>query len=173
MKFGESLILVAVFACCAESAHGNTGFENGDFSGWTTQGSGWSITEKMVFEGEKAAMCSITKREPATLKACVLLVDKAKAGWVVKADLQVMGKARSKSSSMTASIVCIDSAGEVLRESKKTLSTAPKEYQRISLPEVIVPSGTEETYLMLVVELKDEAKGNEWWRFDDVVVQVK
>ena len=169
-KIGMAVACLLVVACMAEATQVRSGFES-DFSGWTTQGNGWSITDKSVFEGKKAALCTIPKGDPAGLKACAFLVEKAAAGWVVKADFQVAGKTKD-GSSLTASLVCIDAQGNILREEKKTLTNPPNEFRALSLPEVIVPSGTAETYLMLVVELKEPARSKEWWLFDNVVIHI-
>jgi len=118
-------------------------------------------------------MCSVSKGEAPHLKACAHLIEKAEAGWVVKADLWIAGKNKSESSVFTASIVCIDSGGSILREVKKKLSKPDRAAQQLTLPEIIIPSGTAETYLMLVVEVTQEARGNEWWKFDDITVLIK
>lgn len=149
------------------------GFESGTFSGWNVQGEGWSVYAKAASEGEKSAMVAIQKNEPAGLKAAVRLVEKAEAGWVVQVRMDVAGKVRTNSSQFTVSLVCVDQEGGILREVEKKVAEPSTNFSRISLPELVVPSGTVETYLMIVVEVPDAAKSSEWWRFDNVVVELK
>ncbi|MDF7824851.1 hypothetical protein P4B35_12570 [Pontiellaceae bacterium B12227] len=173
-QLGTVLALIAVGVASVGAAQVKSSFESGDFSGWNAQGKGWTVYSRAASDGEKSAMCSVSKGEPAGLKACAKLISKAEPGWVVKVDLDIAGKAKSQSSKAKVSVICIDAAGNILQEKEKVLSAPSTKFQKLSIPEVIVPSGTAETYLMLMVEVKKPAaKAAEWWRFDNVVIDVK
>lgn len=148
-------------------------FESGDFSGWNAQGKGWSVYAKAGSDGKKSAMCSVSKGEPVGLKACAKSINKADPGWIVKVDLDIAGKAKSQSSKAKVTVVCLDASGKILQEVEKVITVPLADFKKVSLPELIVPPGTVETYLMLMVEVKKTAKANEWWRFDNVVIDVK
>ncbi|VGO14576.1 hypothetical protein PDESU_03139 [Pontiella desulfatans] len=147
-------------------------FESGDFTGWTIQGKGWSIYAKAASNGEKSAMCSIAKGDAPEMKACVRTIAKADAGWVVKGSVDVAGKIKGNSKA-TVVLMCIDAEGKTLRESKKVITKPSATFQTITLSDFVVPSGTAETYLMLVVETIKTSTAKEWWRFDNVVVEVE
>ena len=118
-------------------------------------------------------MLKVSKGEAAGLKAAARLIPNTYAGSVIKVEFDVAGKVKTQSSKLTASVVCVDAAGQILREEKKTTTSPSSDFSRLSLPELIVPSGTAEAYLMWVVELPTAARGNEWWRFDNVRIEVK
>lgn len=167
------LALIAAGTASVYAAQTKSSFESGDFIGWNAQGKGWTVYEKAGSDGKKSAMCSILKGEPVGLKACAKSISKADPGWIVKVDLDISGKAKSQSSKAKVTVVCLDATGQILQEVEKVISVPSKDFQKVSLPELIVPSGTAETYLMLMVEVKQSAKANEWWRFDNVVINVK
>lgn len=148
-------------------------FESGDFSGWNAQGKGWSVYAKAGSDGSKSAMCSVAKGEPVGLKACAKSINKADPGWIVKVNLDIAGKAKSQSSKAKVTLICLGATGSILQEVEKVITVPSAEFKKISLPELIVPPGTVETYLMLMVEVKQPAKSKEWWRFDNVVIDVK
>ncbi|MDF7801704.1 hypothetical protein P4C99_19660 [Pontiellaceae bacterium B1224] len=148
-------------------------FESGDFTGWNAQGAGWSVYSKAGSDGSKSAMCSIAKKEPAGLKACAKAISSAEPGWIVQVDLDIAGKVKSQSSTAKATVVCLDATGKILQEVEKVITVPSEEFKKVSLPELIVPSGTAQTYLMLMVEVKQTAKSKEWWRFDNIIINVK
>lgn len=148
-------------------------FESGELTGWNSQGKGWSVYAKAGSDGEKSAMCIVEKGEEAGLKALAREIEKAEPGWMVKVDLAIAGRAKSQSSKASVVLMCVDKDGTPLREVKKEISKPETGFQRLSLPEVVVPSGTVETYLMLVVEVKQTSGAKEWWRFDNIVIDVK
>ncbi len=166
----ETLLACVLSSGAAQSKYS---FEVGDFAGWTVQGEAWSIYTKAASDGEKSAMCSISKGDAPGLKACARPVEKADAGWVVNAKLDICGKAKSNSSKATVVLMCVDEKGGTIREVKKEILVPASKFENVSLPEIVVPSGTVETYLMLVVEVTKPAGANEWWRFDNVVIEVK
>ena len=155
---------------CAEKTKAS--FESGDFTGWDTQGKGWSVYAKAGSDGEKSAMCVVEKGEAPGLKALARKVNKADVGWAVKVSLDISGKAKSKSTKASIVVMCLDKDGKPIREVKQEVTAPNTKFQKISLPEIIVPSGTVETYLMLVVETVKPAAAKEWWRFDNVVIDV-
>ncbi len=173
MKFGAIILLVLASATLAESAQIKSGFEFGDFTDWNIQGEGWSIYEKSASEGEKSAMCIVSKGEVPGLKACARIVNKTGPGWVVSAKLDVAGKIKSKSSKVNLALICIDAEGNTLREVKKQITTPLTKFQKVTLQELIIPSGTTEVYFMMVVEVIKTANSKEWWRFDNVVIDIK
>lgn len=148
-------------------------FESGDFSGWNAQGTGWTVYTKAASDGKKSAMCSVSKGEPVGLKACAKSINKADPGWIVKVDLDISGKAKFQSSKAKVTVVCLSETGKILKEVEKVITVPTTEFKKVSLPELIVPPGTVETYLMLMVEVQKPAKAKEWWRFDNVVIDVK
>lgn len=148
-------------------------FEAGDFSGWNAQGKGWTVYDRAASDGSKSAMCSVAKGEPVGLKACAKVISKAEPGFIVKVDLDVAGKVKSKSSEAKITLICLDKSGTILQEVEKKIAVPSTKFQKISVPELMVPSGTVQTYLMLMVEVKKPAKAAEWWRFDNVVIDVK
>ena len=107
------------------------------------------------------------------MKACIRLIDKAEPGWVLKASLDVSGKAKTNSSKVKIVLMCIDEKGNTLRESEKEITVPPAKFQSFTVPEIVIPSGTAAAYMMLVVEIPQTARGNEYWRFDDVIINVK
>ncbi len=157
----------------AASAQLRSSFEGGDFSGWTTQGEGWSIYEKAASAGVKSAMCTVSKGDAPGLKACVMVIKKAEPGWVIKAELDVAGKVKSNSSKVSLAVLCIDEAGNTLQEVKKQITAPTAEFKKVILSELVIPTGTAEAYFMIVVEVSKEAKAKEWWRFDNVVIELK
>jgi hypothetical protein len=173
MKFGAVLVLIIASVMFADSAQIKSNFEAGDFSGWNTQGEGWSIYKKAASNGKNSAMCVVKKGEAAGLKACARIVEKAEPGWVVTARLDVSGKAKSRSSKSSFALMCIDADGNTIREVKKQVVAPATEFKTIVLEELIVPSGTKEVYFMMVVEIAQTAKSKEWWRFDNVIIEVK
>ena len=166
-------MLVMALAAGARAARQESGFEQGDFSGWNTQGSGWSVYAKAASEGKKCAMVSVAKGEAAGLKAAAKPILGVEPGSVLKVELDVAGRTKTSSSSLTASVICVDAAGSALREVKKKVARPAEDFRTLKLPELVVPSGTAEAYLMLVVEVPAEARGHEWWRFDRVVFNVE
>jgi hypothetical protein len=167
-------LTVALLGACslAWSANIISSFEGGSFAGWTTQGDGWSVYGRAASDGKKSAMCSVSKGE-AGMKACVRMIDQAEPGWIIKANLDIAGKTKTKSSKAKVVIMCIDAKGNTLRESAKELTVAPAKFQSVSIPEIVIPSGTAATYMMLVVEIPEPARGNEYWRFDDVIINIQ
>jgi len=173
IKFWSILMLSMTGVLLAESAQVKHSFEKNDFSGWNMQGEGWSIYAKAASDGEKSAMCVIPKGTAPQLKACALQIKQAAPGWVLTARIDVSGKVKSKSSNLSFVVMCLDKDGNTLREERKKIIAPSKEFQKIALPEIVVPSGTVEAYLMVVVEVTQTTKGKDWWRFDNVVIDVK
>ncbi len=173
MKSFGFLVLLMANTVFAGTAPVKSSFEDGTFAGWNVQGGEWSIYTKAGSDGKKSAMCSISKGRAAGVLACARVIEKASPGWMVKVDLDVAGKAKYKNSKMNVSVMCIDADGNTIKEVKKQISTPSTSFQKVSLDELMIPSGTAETYLMIVVELADKSRGKEWWRFDNVVIQVK
>lgn len=157
----------------AVSANIISSFEGGSFAGWTTQGDGWSIYGRAASDGKKSAMCEVSKGENAGMKACIREIDKAAPGWIIKASLDLSGKAKTQSSKAKIVLMCIDAKGNTLRESKQEISAPSSGFKTVTIPEMAVPSGTVATYMMLVVEVPETARGNEYWRFDDVIISVQ
>lgn len=178
MKADRNILFMALFIAffavgLSTAAQTKSSFEAGDFTGWNAQGSGWAVYSKAASEGKKSAMCSVAKNEQPNVKACAKVISKADPGFIVKVDLDVAGKAKHKSSTVKISVICVDAGGSILQEVEKKITTPSADFKRISVPELIVPSGTAETYLMMMVEVTKKAKSAEWWRFDNVVIQVK
>lgn len=164
-----ALCFVAV-QCRAEKTKAS--FESGDFAGWDTQGKGWSVYDKDGSDGEKSAMCVVEKGEAPGLKALARKINNADVGWLIKVSFDIAGKAKDKSSKATVAVMFLDKEGRVIREVKKMVTEPNAKFQKFSLPETIVPSGTAETYLMLVVETVKPATAKEWWRFDNIGIGV-
>ncbi len=173
MKFGAVIMLMMASAMLAESAQVKSSFESGDFTGWNKQGEGWTVYAKAASKGEKSAMYTVAKGEEAGLKACARIVENAGPGWVITAQVDIAGKAKSKSSKVNLALMCIDAEGNTLREVKKQVTSPSVKFQKVTLDELIVPSGTKEVYFMMVVEVTQVAKAKEWWRFDNIVIDVK
>lgn len=171
-KFLPYILSLLVVSSSAFAELQASGFEGGDFAGWNTQGDGWSIYTKAASEGKKSAMVKVSKGEAAGLKAAAKQILGVDPGSVIKVEFDVAGKVKSGSSKLTASVICVDASGSVLREVKKSLSRPSTDFTQLKLPEMVVPSGTAEAYLMLVIELPKPASGNEWWRFDSVSIDV-
>lgn len=164
---------VALFAAVCSFAQGKSSFETGDFTGWNVQGKGWSIYTKDASDGSKSAMCTVPKGDPAGgVMACAKVI-KAQPGFVIKVDLDLAGKAKKRSSRVKISVICVDAAGNILQEVEKKVAIPSSEFQKVSVPELIVPAKTAEAYVMLMVEVAKPVKSTEWWRFDNVVIQVK
>jgi hypothetical protein len=155
------------------SAQTKSSFEIGDFTGWSVQGSGWSVYGRSASDGNKSAMCEVSKGEAPGIKACAKLIDKAEPGWIVKAEVDISGKNKAGSSRAKISIVCLDAAGSILSETERVFSKPDTDFQKLIMPELLVPSGTKQTYLMLMVDVVDVSKAKEWWRFDNVSIVVK
>ncbi|QBG47241.1 hypothetical protein EGM51_07470 [Verrucomicrobia bacterium S94] len=177
MATGRTILILAASMAflVAEGAlaQGKSSFETGDFTGWNVQGKGWSIYAKDASDGSKSAMCTVSKGEPAGgVMACAKVI-KAQPGFVVKVDLDLVGKAKKRSSRVKISVICVDAAGNILQEVEKKVAVPPSEFQTVSVPELIVPAKTAETYVMLMVEVAKPVKSTEWWRFDNVRIQVK
>jgi hypothetical protein len=166
-------VLISIGMAMVCSAQTKSSFETGDFTGWSAQGSGWSVYGRAASDGSKSAMCEVAKGEAPGLKACAKLIDKADPGWIVTANLDISGKNKSASSKAKISIVCLDAAGSILGEVEKVISSPSTDFKKVTVPELIVPSGTKQTYLMLMVEVTQSSKAKEWWRFDNVSVVVK
>ena len=156
-----------------ESAPVKHSFESGDFSGWKTDGQKWSVYGKSATDGKKSAMCVISKGTAPGLQACIVGIDKAEPGWIISAKLDVSGKVKSNSSKANLTLICVDAAGNTLREVKKTIVAPSTTFQTVVLEELDVPSGTAQAYLMIVVEVTQKSRAKEWWRFDNVVIEVK
>ena len=165
--------LVAMGVASAGATQLKSSFEAGDFTGWNAQGKGWSIYKRAASDGTKSAMCSVSRGEAAGLKACAKVISGAEPGWIVKVELDIAGKAKSKSSKAKISVICVDSSGTIISEVERVVSASSPKFKKLSIPELIVPSGTTETYLMLMVEVGQTAKSAEWWRFDNVIIVVK
>lgn len=178
MTSGRKILILTAAAACAAvlSVHGaltESSFEAGDFTGWNAQGKGWTVTTKDASAGEKSAMCTVSKGEAAGIKACAKVISKADPGFVVNVSLDVAGKNKSKSSAAKISVICVDKSGSILSEVEKKVTAPSTKFKKVSVPEIIIPSGTAETYLMLMVEVTQPAKSAEWWRFDNVVIKVE
>lgn len=172
-KMSVVLALMVAGVASVYAAQTKSSFESGDFTGWNAQGAGWTVYSKAGSDGKKSAMCSVSKKETPGLKACAKSISNANPGWIVQVDFDICGKAKSQSSKAKATVVCLDATGKILQEVEKVIPMPPEDFQKISLPELIVPSGTAQTYLMLMVEVTQTAKANEWWRFDNVIINVK
>ena len=173
MRFGAVIALVLASGSLAWSAVIKSSFESGEFTDWTVQGEGWSVYGRAGSDGEKSAQCSVSKGEGPAMKACMRSIGKVMDGAVIKSRIDVYGKSKTKSSQVKIALMCVDAQGGILREVKKELTVPSSKFKRITLPEVIVPSGTVETYFMIVVEVPAAAKGNEWWRFDNIYINVQ
>lgn len=172
-RFSTVAAILLGSAVFAFSANIISSFEGGSFAGWTTQGNGWSVYGRAASDGKKSAMCQISKGEGAGMKACIRMIDQAEPGWIIKATLDISGKAKTKSSKAKVVLMCIDEKGNTLRESKKEIAVPPSDFQSYTIPEIVIPSGTAAAYMMLVIEVSETARGNEYWRFDDVIINVK
>lgn len=172
----KKLVILALMVAGVTTVYAaptKSSFESGELTGWNAQGKGWAVYSKAGSDGKKSAMCSVSKGEPVGLKACAKSVSKAAPGWIVQVNLDIAGKARSESSKAKVTVVCLDATGQILQEVEKVITVPSAEFKKVSLPELIVPSGTVQTYVMLMVEVKQTSKANEWWRFDNVVIDVK
>ncbi|WP_372797984.1 hypothetical protein [Pontiella sp.] len=177
MTAGHSIrILTAAAALAAvgtvQAAQTNSSFETGDFTGWNAQGAGWSVTDKGASDGRKSAQCAVARDEAPNVKACAKVISNAKPGFLIRVNLDVAGKNKHKSSSAKISVICVDKAGAILAEQEKKISAPQTEFGRVTVPELLVPSGTAEAYLMLMVEVATPARSAEWWRFDRVDISV-
>ncbi len=166
-------LLLTLSVVRVESASIKYSFESGDFSNWKTEGQKWSIYKRSATDGTKSAMCTLSKGSAPGVQACIVGIKDANPGWVLVAKLDVSGKVKSNSSKLNLTLICVDVAGNTLREVKKTIVAPSAEFQTVVLPELDVPSGTTEAYFMIGVEVTQPPSSKEWWRFDNVVLQVK
>lgn len=173
VRFGIVAVVLSAVVTAAYAEKTRASFESGDFTGWTKQGSGWTVDGKMAVHGEKSALCMVEKGEKPGLKACAREIPEAEAGWVVKVEARIAGKKNTERSKVSIAVICVGKDGKTLREVKKEVTRPNGDFALISLPEMIIPSGAVKTYLMLVVEVTKESKAKEWWRFDDVSIDVK
>lgn len=173
IKYSILLALSIAGVLTVSATQTKSSFEGGDFSGWNAQGKGWAVYGRASSDGSKSAMCSISKGDPVGIKACAKSVSKAQPGFIVKVDLDIAGKSKAKYSKAKVSVICVDNTGQILQEVEKVISTPTGKFHKISIPELMVPSGTVETYLMLMVEVNQASRSSEWWRFDNVTIDVK
>lgn len=171
----QFLTVLVVFAAIASARAAVTvsSFEAGDFSGWNAQGTGWAVNDKEASNGTKSAYCVVSKGEAPGVKACAKVIPKAAPGFVINASLDLAGKNKRKSSNAKISIICVDSTGNILSEVEKKVSAPSTDFKKVTVPELIIPSGTAQTYFMLMIEVTQPAKSSEWWRFDNVVIKVE
>jgi hypothetical protein len=152
----------------------NRSFESGDFVGWETHGKGWSINGKMASEGRVSAMCGVQKGEEPTLKACSQKINGASAGKRISVSMDVAAIAVQQTPNTKASIIilCVDENGTALKEFRHDLVDLKAQFQKVKIPIAIVPEDSAECHLMLIVENDQVAKDGDWWRFDNVNIQI-
>jgi len=169
--FAVVVFITALFS--TRAAVTTSSFESGDFSGWNAQGEGWAVNDTEASSGKKSAYCAISKGEAPGVKACAKVIPKASPGYVIKGSLDVAGKVKYNCSHVKISIICVDITGKILSEVEKKVNAPSPDFTKVTVPELIVPSGTAHAYIMLIVEVTQPAKSSEWWRFDNIVIQVQ
>ena len=162
------------FSAFASKIMNNRGFESGDFAGWKTAGQGWEVSSNIASEGRMSAMCSVKKGETAEIRACIQKINNVFPGKRMRLSVDVMAIAVTKTPNSRGSIVilCTNAEGSVLKEYRHDLVRPKAQFQNVVIENAVVPEGTVETHLMLVVEGYQLAADGDWWRFDNVNIQI-
>ena len=153
----------------------NPGFETGDFTGWTTSGKGWTIDTQSASEGTASALCTVGKGDGPQLRACLQKIEGIPAGKILEASLDVSATDAYQTQNSTAflAILCFDGRGELLNEYRTSTPVLKPTFRHIKIDDAVVLPGTEQVYVMLVVEVYQTASDNDFWRFDNVRLQVR
>lgn len=177
----RAIILASVFVagvcfvCPAEELLTNASFESGDFSGWDTKGSGWSISEQSPSDGLRSAVCTVKKGDARALRVCMQKIGTVTQGKIVEVTLDVAATdvARSTNSKACIAVLCTDSKGAVRKEYRLNIDRPSTEFRQVIIDDAVVLSGTDNVYIMLVVEVFQPASDDDLWRFDNVKVMIR
>ncbi len=152
----------------------NPGFESHNFTGWNTRGRGWSIDTKTVSEGEACALCTVKKGDTPELRVCAQQFSGIPANKVVAVSLDVLGVhvAQTPHSKAYLAILCLDAKGGVLKEYRSGVIRPQPTFLQVKVDDAVVFPGTDQVYVMLVVEVYQKATDTELWRFDNVQMKV-
>lgn len=153
----------------------NAGFETKDFSGWDTSGKGWSIDGKLFSEGAFSALCSVSKGDKPELRACVQKISGVAAGKIVEVSADVSGfdVVKTPNSKACLAVLCFGDKGQVLKEYRSSVDRPGSAFQPVEIDDAVVLPGTRQIYIMLVVEVFQPAMDGDWWRFDNVKLDVR
>ena len=121
-----------------------------------------------------SAMCSVLKGNGPELRACAQAINRAAPGKTIHISLDVAGIAVQKTPHSKGSVVvlCTDADGQVLAEYRHDIVKPKAGFQRVEIADVVIPPDTVETHLMLLVEVYEVATDGDWWRFDNINIQV-
>jgi hypothetical protein len=152
----------------------NGDFETADFSGWNMRGKGWSIIEVKDRDGKRSAECAIVTGDEPELRAAIQLIPNADPGKIIEVSLDAAVTVVTKTPASTSyvTVMCTGSDGSVLKEYRKDFVRLKTTFRKMTLDNVVVPPGTVETYLMIVVEISEKAPGNSGWRFDNIQTKI-
>ncbi len=169
--------IVVAATCDVSSAAGllrNAGFESQDFTGWITSGKGWTIDKDVVAEGTCSALCTVGKGEKAGTRACLQKITGIEANRIIQVSLDVSGTnvARTPNSKACLAILCVDAGGNVLKEYRASVIKPTNAFRELKIDDAIVLPTTAQVYIMLVVEVYQTASNDDWWRFDNVKIDI-
>lgn len=174
MRFVLMVLMAALAGTASAKILENRGFESGDFAGWKTHGKGWKVQSKHSTEGMVAAQCAVMKGDEPGLRACAQLINHADIGKMISVSLDVSGIAvpLTPNSESRIMIVCVDANGKMIKEYQESIDNPKTQFQSVKLENAVVPHGTVEIYLMLVVEVTKTAIDGDWWNFDNINIQI-
>lgn len=160
--------------CSAGELLKNPGFETRDFTGWATSGTGWTIDKERFSEGTYSALCTVEKGDPPATRACLQSIEGIAANKIVEVSLDVSGinVAQTPHSKACLAILCMNSAGNVLKEYRSSVIMPSSSFKQIKIDDAVVLPGTKKIYVMLVVEVYETATDGDWWRFDNVAIAI-
>lgn len=177
MKSGILTAICCMGFCMSSPAQvmlQNPGFEAHDFSGWTTTGEGWSIDKKIFSQGEASALCRVKEGDAVGLRACLQTFSGIDPDRIIEVSLDVsaVDVYQTPNSKACLAILCMDEQGNVLKEYRSGVIIPRSTFQKLEIDDAVVLPETHQVYVMLVVEVYKTATDDDWWRFDDVRLQV-
>lgn len=152
----------------------NPSFESRDFSGWTANGKGWSVSNKQSSEGKFSALCSVKKGDAPGMRVCLQKVGEVRSGKIVQVTLDAAAGdlANGANSKASLTILCTGAKGNVVKEYRSNILKPQTYFRQVKIDDAIVLPGTLDVYIMLVVEVYQQAIDEDWWRFDNVKANI-
>ncbi|MBN2786543.1 MAG: hypothetical protein JXR25_17130 [Pontiellaceae bacterium] len=173
------LTILLLLLCCSVGHAGlalkNAGFESRDYSGWAIRGAGWSIDHKKVSKGESAAVCRVKKGDAAETRACVQALSGIEVGRIVEVqvDVSAISVVQSANSKVCLAVLCMDTKNNLIKEYRSGVTSPGTAFMPVKIDDAVILPGTEQVYVMLVVEVFRNAEDDDWWRFDEVLLNIR
>jgi len=174
----RSVVIISALYLAAVSAYGqvpeNPGFESGDLKGWSYFGKGWSVNSKQASEGTNSLVNAVLKGNIPELRGCGQKL-KVQPGQVlsVSVDVSAVAVKLTPNSQAHMLLIFLDENGNMLRKYKTIVEDIRMPWQTLAVRGAVVPEKAVEAYIVLVVEVTRKAADGDWWRFDNLRVEIR